>query len=491
MQSTYRYTTSTLIHRVLVIFGVLTLLVPGTGCKKYLTIPLPVNAIAGSDAFATDQTTAGVLNSAYYSLQLKGTLGGCGTGGSAIGGIGYNTGLYTDELQVLSTGSGTLKSFYANKIIGDNGGISWGQLYPMINIANTTIEAMNGSSLSLKDQWRGEALFLRALMYYYLVNLYGDVALSLTSDYTVNNNLSRIPQSDVYKQIVTDLQQAQGLLSANYLDYNGNVVADRARPNKAAATALLARIYLYQGDWADAETQAGTVIGNSAYVMETLDRVFLLQGKENIWGLLPTQGLGYVTPDPAAYLVTNGALPSASQVYSVLSPRLLGSFEANDARYTSWVGVSSVVTGTDTVKYYYSNKYKLKNQQSANVETFSILRLAEQYLIRAEARARQNKLMDAISDLNIVRNRAGLPPTTAATREEVLAAILQERRVELFTELGHRFFDLKRTGNIGAVMGVESPQKGSEWASYMQYWPIPTSETLRNTNLKQTPGYQQ
>ena len=468
--------------------GILAMFITGTGCKKYLTIPLPINSVAGAEAFATDQTTAGVLNYIYTSLAGSGELGG---GTKTYGGIGLNAGLYTDELQVTTIGSGALKSFYANKVIGDDAGLSWGQLYLLVNVANTTLEAMNGSSLPFRDQWKGEAYFLRALLYYYLVNLYGDVALAVTSDYKVNNNLSRGPQSEVYKLMVTDLLQAQTLLSADYLDNNGAAVTDRARPNKAAATALLARVYLSQGDWANAETQASTVIGNSAYQLETPDKVFLVTGKENIWGLLPTVSSGNITPDAGTYIITDGTTPVTSQAPAVISPQLLSSFEPNDRRFTSWVGVSTVITGADTARYYYPWKYKLKGTQSSIGETYSILRLAEQYLIRAEARAKQNKLSDAVGDVDAVRGRAGLTGTPATTQQDILAAILRERRVEFFTEQGHRFFDLKRMGMIDAVMGIVSPQKESEWASYMQYWPIPTSETLANPNLKQTPGYQQ
>ena len=481
MKRSYRYNQLFCKSRLLAIAGVAAVLFSGTSCKKYLTIPLPVNSISADAAYATDGTTAGVLNNVYYNLQSSFVLNG-------VSGLGCYSGLYTDELQTVNTSSGTLKSFYGNTVTGDNGaGTFWAYLYQQINIANTTIETMKSSSLPLKDQWMGEALFIRGLMYYYLVNIYGDVALALSSDYIKNGTLSRAPKADVYKQVLSDLLQAQGLLSANYLDYSGTVVTDRARPNKAVATALLARVYLYLGDWTNAEAQANAVIGNNAYAMETPDNVFLVKGKENIWGLLPTLGLKYVVADAAAYQITPGSTPGASQVGAILSPQLLSSFEPNDTRYTSWVGVSKV----GTTNYYYANKYKIKGTAPATTETLVVLRLAEQYLIRAEAKAQQNNLAGAISDLNVIRTRAGLPGTTATTQADILAAIGKERRVEFFTEMGHRFFDLKRTGNIDAVMAVVSPQKGSNWAPYMQYWPIPLSETQRNPNLKQTSGYQQ
>jgi hypothetical protein len=465
--------------RIFLMAVVIVVLAMTTGCKKYLNIPLPVNEISGSDAYGSDVTTAGVLNDIYYNLELPGRLSGSG-------GLGNYAGLYTDELQTVSTSSAVLQTFYVNKITGNNGGgYSWNQLYPQINTANVTIEAMRTSSLPFKNQWLGEALFLRGLLYYYLTNIYGDVALALTSDYVVNGSLSRSPQADVYKQIIADLKEAQGLLSTDYVDYTGAAATDRARPNKAAATALLARVYLYTGDWANAEAQAGAVIGNTAYAIETPANVFLVTSRENIWGITPTQGLAYVVADPLAYQIKPGTTPAASLVGSILSPQLVSSFEPNDARFTNWVGVSTV----GATNYYFANKYKIISSAPALTETLVMLRLSEQYLIRAEARAEQNNLPGAISDINVIRTRAALPGTTASSQAEILAAIAQERRIEFFTELGHRFFDLKRTGSIDAVMGVVSPQKGSSWASYMQYWPILTSETQTNTKLKQTPGY--
>lgn len=462
--------------------AVLTILIFGAGCKKFVTIPLPVNSISGTDAFATDLTTSGVLNGIYYNLQSETHLVG------ALG-LGYEASLYTDELQTVASASTTAKIFYGNVLTGDNGGgIQWNLFYPDIQTLNSTIEAMRSKSLPNKNQWLGEALFLRGLMFYYLVNCYGDVALPLTSDYVTNGALSRIPKADVYRQIVADVKEAQGLLGTDYVDYTGKTVTDRSRPNKAAATALLARVYLYLGDWANAEAQASAVIGNNVYSIEKPANVFLATSKESIWSILPTQGLGFVTKEVIAYQITPGNTPTASGVGVVLSPQLLASFEPNDARYTNWVGVST--SGTPAVNYYFVNKYKVKTA-AATSESISVLRLSEQYLIRAEARAQQNNLGGAISDINVVRTRAALPGTPAVSQADILSAVMQERRIEFFTEMGHRFFDLKRTGKLDAVMGVVSPQKSSNWASYMQYWPIPSAETLRNPNLKQTPGYPQ
>ena len=108
------------------------------------------------------------------------------------------------------------------------------------------------------------------------------------------------------------------------------------------------------------------------------------------------------------------------------------------------------------------------------------------YLIRAEARARLGELTNAKTDLDAVRSLAGLAATTAATQQDLLTAILNERRVELFTEFGHRFFDLKRFGQLDNTLPVLKP----DWSTNEALLPLPESELLLNPNLApQNPGY--
>ena len=108
------------------------------------------------------------------------------------------------------------------------------------------------------------------------------------------------------------------------------------------------------------------------------------------------------------------------------------------------------------------------------------------YLIRAEVRAHLNNLLGANTDLNTIRNRAGLPDTNTNNPEVLLNDILKERRVELFTEVGHRFFDLKRTGKTGEKLSALKPN----WSDSDLLLPIPEKELLLNNSLQpQNPGY--
>jgi hypothetical protein len=252
---------------------------------------------------------------------------------------------------------------------------------------------------------------------------------------------------------------------------------ERIRPNKAAVSALLSRVYLYTEAWQQTEEEATTVINTTAlYQCEAdLDKVFLKDSPSVIWQLHPGIS-GLNTHDAHTFIFSSGPPPIAA-----VSDNLVNAFETSDERKNHWMG--SVTDGTQT--WYYPYKYKQIANTGTSQEYAIVLRLEEQYLIRAEARAHQNNLIGAKDDLNVIRHRAGLADTSADTPENVLQAIFQERRVELFTELGQRWFDLKRTGEADAVLGTLK----SGWKSTDKWLPVPATELLLNKNLHQNPGY--
>ncbi len=142
-----------------------------------------------------------------------------------------------------------------------------------------------------------------------------------------------------------------------------------------------------------------------------------------------------------------------------------------------WLDTSGNLEG---INYYYVNKYKVKQGESGSInEFYTPLRLAEQYLIRAEARANQGKLAEAIDDINIIRNRANLAGLSSGLDESAVAtAIDQENRIEFLVEYGHRWLDLKRLGRAGEVL---SPLKGADWQLTDQLFPIPLSEIQKGS----------
>ena len=475
-----------------ILIALIASLLPNAGCKKYLDIALPSNQIAGEGAFLTDASTSSVLSGIFYNI-----VNSSFTAGSSS--IGFESSLYTDELTNINPNSPANAAFYTNNIQSANVVAIWNDSYKQINACNVAIEGINNSKsvLTNKNQYLGEAYFARAWLFFNLVNLYGGVPLAITTDYKVNNTLSRATTAQVNAQILSDLKMAQSLLPDGFHDGTGSVTALRTRPGKAAATALLARFYLYTGDWANAEAQSSDVIGNADFKLGLLSQTFLATGNnEAIWALSPT-GAGFV----ADYNTYNGGMPATIPAGSTrtilsynaaasLSDSELSTFEPNDGRFTTWI--RSTFDEASNKTYYFPNKYKANVN---GVENVIVLRLAEQYLIRAEARARQNtNISSAQGDLNALRTRAGLAATAAANQADLLTAVLKERRCELFTESGHRFFDLKRTGTIDAVMTVVAQQKSTNavpvtWNAQKQLWPISATDIIINPNLAQNPGY--
>jgi hypothetical protein len=478
------------------VFSLLMVVLLISGCEKFMDIPLPTDSVSGDGAYQTDNTTGAVITGIFYNMYNSSTTF------SGSESVGFRTGLYTDELQNLVNTNVNNQAFYTNNIQSVNTG-QWSVLYKLIYHCNLAIEGINNSKAELKyrNQWMGEALFSRAYLYYYVINLYGDGPLAIVSDVIVNNKLGRNPKAALYAQVVADLKQAKTLLGTEFKNGLGLTAAassattnERSRPNLYAASSLLARVYLELGDWTNASAEATVTLSNTAvFQLPALSQVFLNTSKEMIWGISPT-GTGLVRE----FSLYNGGVPAA--VNAVTGANSLGTFgistalsdsqvaisnQPSDLRFSNWVRAVTVTSLAKT--YFLPDKYK---SNVAGAEPIVALRLAEQYLIRAEAKARLNDLSGAIADLDAVRTRAGFTISTPmGPQTDIIAAILSERRAELFTEFGFRFIDLKRTGTIDAVMNVAAPLKGGVWNSQKQFWPIPPTDITSNPNLTQTPGY--
>lgn len=443
-------------------------------CKKYIEVGPPKHLISASAVYSSDATATAVVRG-IYSQMVNNSSGFAGGGAPSVT---FNCGLSSDELENFSNDA-TYISFYTNALSATNfSSILWSDPYKFINNANAAIEGLansNGVTQATKNELLGEAKFIRAFCHFYLVNLFGDVPLVTVTDYRVNAVASRTPIAQVYQQIISDLKDAQQLLASDFSFSKG----ERDQPNKGAATALLARVYLYMGDWINAEAESTAIINNSdTYSLPgDLNAVFLANSSEAIWQLKP-EALAY-TNEAALFILT-----SAPPSFASLSSHLVNAFEPGDYRKMNWV--DSIADGG--TNYYYPFKYKV-NSGTDLTEYSMVLRLAEQYLIRSEARANQDNIFGAQADLNIIRNRAGLTNTIAADKSSLLSAILHERQVELFTEWGHRWLDLKRTGAVDSIMTVVAPQKGGTWNTNGQLYPIPLSEINNDVNLTQNTGY--
>jgi len=441
-----------------------------SSCNKILDVATPVNQITEQNVFSN----AGTIQSAVTGL-YTGTFFNSGIYASGLNEYGS---LIADDMYYRY---GDYDDFTNNAYVPQDVNIEsiWSQSYKIIYTANNIIVTLPGVSVisdAQKAEYIAEAKFFRAFVYFYLTNLYGNVPLILTTSVNQNKTIAQSSNAAVLAQIIADLKDTEAALQSSN--------NPTSKVTEWAAAALLARIYLYTKDWPDAEKEATTVINSGQFQLPTdLNSVFLRSSTESIFHIATNNF------DPTHVNFTEIAgdlLPSGgSSPNWLINNVLLNAFEPGDKRKTSWIGS---INNNGTTEYY-ANKYK-QNATPANAdsaEDFVVMRLAEQFLIRAEARAQQSNIIGSVSDLNQLRTRAGLPnlPNTISS-DALSVAVLQERRVELFTEWVHRWFDVNRFGLANQVFGAEKP---GFWKPRATLFPIPFAEIQTNSSLVQNPGY--
>lgn len=423
-------------------------------CKKFVEIDPPRTDLIRKVIFESDNTANAAVLHMYY--QMSTNTAGFGSGG--LRSVSFLSGLSSDDALNRLTSFTDYQAFYTNSLVPSNSVVLnlWTELYNTIYQANAIIEGLSSSpkvSPAYKNQLTGEALLMRAFCHFYLLNLFGDCPLVLSTDYKNNQTIPRSSAANVYQQIKSDLMEARNLLVNDY-SFSNN---EKTRPSKMAATALLSRVCLYMKDWENAELYATEIINSNMFNLGAPSSTFLKNSSEAIWQLHPSLGNAYDA--------------ELANTYMRLLPNLLTAFEPNDIRYTNWVSVDKSI------------KYKSRN--ASYTEYSVLLRLAELYLIRAEARTQRNNFPGAIADIDIIRTRAMLPGTAANDKTGLLLAIEQERRVELFMEWGHRWLDLKRWDLATTKIG---PLK-SDWQATDMLYPIPDAQILNDPAMTQNPGY--
>lgn len=446
---------------VIAILGISTVF----SCKKFIDIGQPKNQLTSAEVFAdSTDATASILG--VYITIMNNSLG------LSSGGLTLFPGLSADELYETSVNT-TYNQYYVDDVLTTNNINNgfWSAGYNYIYSANACIEGVTqstGISAAGKVRIIAEARFFRGFVYFSLVNLYGGVPLVTTANYQVSGVAARSAPDLVYAQITADLQYAEANL--------GNNTGANDRPNALAASALLAKVYLYEGKYDLAQTEAAKVINSGSFRLEPdLNNVFLSRSSETIWQLdLPF--VKYTWEGQNFVPTSVKAIPRY-----VLTAGLYASFEPGDRRQTNWIKVNTV----SAQNYPYPFKYKNNATATSATENYVVLRLADQYLIRAEAEANQNDFSDAANDLNTIRNRAGLPNSTATGKPSLMSAIVNERRREFFCEWGNRWFDLKRENLAVAVLG----QVKTNWNINDELYPIPITQINNNPNLVQNPGY--
>lgn len=425
-------------------------------CKKYLE-ETPNNALPTNESITDASTARAAIIGTYDRLQ------------------GYYASSYPTLGTITADNvifNGTLSEYLQldqNAIPTDNviTVSAYQALYRTINSANSVITYVPAVSDPLlttaeKNKILGEAYFLRALAYFDLARGWGGVQLQLkpTSDLTVLKGIKRSTLDVTYNQVLEDLTAAEQLLPED--------ATTRNRAQKSAARALRARLHLYRKQWADAESYATQVINSTKYALVKPYKTFFtapFQTTESVFELAYSVNdrNGYWSswyPSSAGGSFT--LKPSDNLVAKLNNPAIGGT------RNTLIAGTGSTIYGV------------LYNTTSTSTDPSYVIRIAELYLIRAEARAQQNKLTDAAADLNVIRSRANVVVTTAVTQAQLLQAIEDENNVEFAFE-AHRWFDLVRTERAGQVLGVNNKN----------FWlfPIPFSDILSDPDVTQNPGY--
>lgn len=373
------------------------------------------------------------------------------------------------------TGSQTVNNQLTNHDVKSDLAVlntSWTAIYNTINRANNVIAKVPQLSTTatftqaIKNQLIGEAYFIRALAYFDLTRTWGGVQLILTPTTSPNDrpSIQRSSVAETYAQVLKDLTAAEDLLPET---------TNRIRATKKTVWALKARFYLYQNNWPEAEKYAGKIIDDKAnYTLlnpyksffannasATSESVFELYYNINVtntqaynWQPSAKGGVGWIRP--------------ADKIAELLSDPAIG----GDRKA---LVEKQVINGADN---WFGNLYYHTN----GTDPAFLIRLAELYLIRAEARAQQENPDGARDDLNEIRKRSNVGILTSGTKAQVLLAIENENRLEFALE-NHRWYDLIRTNRAKDVLGITDANK--------LRLPIPYSQTLIDPNLAPNPGY--
>ncbi len=440
-----------------------------SACKKFLETE-PQNAVSDAEPIYDLVSAQTALNGTYRAL------GNTGYYGESWVTLGFFPG---GDIKNLTTGGASNLVNVNFRSDDSNFNTTWTAIYATINRANNVIARVPGVSDplltdALRNQYLGEAKFIRALCYFDLARGWGGVQLFLEPTTSVAGfpQKPRSSLEETYAQVVQDLTDAENLLPAV------TATANRIRASKEAVWALRARVHLYKKEWALAEFYSDKLIASSNYQLLSPYKTWFAAGvgtRESIFEL------EFSALNPSAIRAqmqhpsrggTYRYAPTDAFVQLLRTPAVAGGRRAlidsvTQSGITQWFG-----------NLYYRNP--------ATDPTY-VLRIAEMYLIRAEARTQQgSNLSGALDDLNAVRARAGVVASTAATVDDLLQAIEDERRLEFALE-GHRWFDLARTGRAEAVL--EALNSGVSVDSWEGVFPIPNLQLQLDANLIQNPGY--
>jgi hypothetical protein len=529
-----------------------------SSCEDLLTED-PVSLATAEGYYTTEKGIQDGLNAAYTTLrsfygQQDGfflTVTGTDIFTNGFGGIANNPHINNYSANFLGT-SGTVTNI-------------WNQLYIGINQCNTVVQRapeIEGLSDEEKTRIMGEARFLRALYYFHLVQQFGGIHFTLEETIGVETEANKTAPETVYNEgILPDLQYAATNLPATASEYG--------RAYRAAAEALLARVHLTIGNWAEAEALAANVIEDYAFALVTpyadLWDISKEVNSEIVWAVQFTEdpllngpgNSGHLyfifdyTFNPAMvrdiengrpfqrFLPTNFLLklydrsmdarwdgsfktvwyanttgqinghtvnPGDTAIHIVMEPvsdevKQAAPYWIIDFK-DNWIGNVTAYQeiGTNRRRNYPSLRKFLDPLRPSINETagrrdFPVIRLAEMYLIAAEAAWRQGRSDVAADYMNVIRTRAAIPgkeDEMQVSAEDVdLDFILDERARELVGEM-HRWYDLKRTGTLLERVRQHNLDAAPNIKEMHLVRPIPQTQIDRVSNpgeFQQNPGY--
>ncbi len=488
--------------RIIILIAVTSLL---GACKKSLLEPVPQTQLIPDNAFATPERVEQLVRGIYGGVKSGQFLGGRYFVYNDIRGEEFlnNT---SNGVTGLQTWNFTLNE-NTNEVTN-----FWNAAYAAINRANVVIEGLANSPIdaALKTKYKGEALFLRALSHYSLLTLFGrplwdtpndkyGIVIRLKAETNADpasNVVPRAKVSEVYTQIIADLNEAETSLAAT----NGSSYANATRAHKNAAIALKVRVYLSMRQYNNAITEANKIVSATAPFQAPTGVAHKLEA--NIATVFPAlsspavQGT-YTGPEsiftmPFTSLDLPGTQNGLGSYYNP-SPNGLGDSYLNPAGITANAGWKA----TDARRAFNvttSSKVYLRKwpNNGGSIPDYSpVIRYSEVLLNLAEALVRQNNTVDAraVDLLNAVRQRSDATTTFTvagfANPQALIDQILIERRIELLGE-GFRSIDVMRLGQTFVAKDI-APAVAPAGTQYV--WPIPLRERQTNTGIEQNPGY--
>ncbi len=482
------------IHSSRVLLGILMLLI-STSCSDFLEED-PENLVSTSNYYSTEQDAIAAVNSIYAYLGSYDASRG-NTAGVYHSTFWITQGLASDEMLNNQLGTPQYDQLATFSHNADNAAILeiWQIHYKTIYLANIAIDRIPGIDMdpTLQTRLINEAKFLRGLLYFNMVRMFGEIPLVVSEDAPLNPEAAAVPE--IYDQIIVDLTDAESLPA------DGSIQEGRA--TSGAAKGVLAKVYLRLGEFQAASDKAKEVIDSGQYdLWDDFDEAFDISsrgGQEAVFSVGFGDGGGAISFWEVGQFNVR-LLPAAlsreiddvsnTQGWQIAVPDLYNAYDDTDERQeatfmTSFTSSEGTLVNLDNI---YIDKYwdrEADPTAGGSFNDFPVLRYSDVLLVYAEAQARLGNFSEASDYLNMVRERAGLDDVSVSSIDEFIDVLLSERRKEFVAE-GMRWFDLTRLGRLEqAVQEAKNINVDSQYYLF----PIPQRERDVNPNLPQNQGY--